>query len=45
MITSRTELAAEFRQNTMFAGLLAERERLKVLAAFDTTHPRAARSA
>nr|BFE64543.1 helix-turn-helix domain-containing protein [Dactylosporangium thailandense] len=45
MITARTELAAEFRQNTPFAGLLTDRERLKVLAAFDATHPRAARSA
>ncbi|MGI5246600.1 helix-turn-helix domain-containing protein [Dactylosporangium sp. CA-139066] len=45
MITSRTEAAAEFRQNTPFAGLLTERERLKVLAAFDATHPRVALSA
>ncbi|MFB9449689.1 helix-turn-helix domain-containing protein [Dactylosporangium vinaceum] len=45
MITARTEVAAELRQNTPFAGLLTERERLKVLAAFDATHPRAARSA
>ncbi|WP_432834081.1 helix-turn-helix domain-containing protein [Dactylosporangium sp. CA-092794] len=45
MITSRTEVAAELRQNTPFAGLLTERERLKVLAAFDATHPRVALSA
>jgi excisionase family DNA binding protein len=42
MITARTDVAAEFRQNTPFAGLLTDRERMKVLAAFKTTHPRAA---
>lgn len=45
VITSRTELAAELRQNTPFAGVLTDRERLKVLAAFDATHPRPAVSA
>ncbi|WP_433059510.1 helix-turn-helix domain-containing protein [Dactylosporangium sp. CS-033363] len=45
MITARTDEAADFRQNTPFAGLLTERERLKVLASFDATHPRRARSA
>jgi hypothetical protein len=45
LITATDERAVELRQNTPFAGILSERERLRVLAAFDATHPRAAATA
>jgi hypothetical protein len=47
-LLTTTEVAALLhcsRQNTVFAGLLTDRERLKALAAFDAIHPRPALSA
>lgn len=40
VLTARTPLARELRQNSPFAGVLTEAERRKVLDSFNATHPR-----